>query len=185
MMTVGIDEVGRGCWAGPVVAGAVLLSKPISGLRDSKKLTKRRRVELAPQIHKSAGSVGIGWVMPSEVDTIGLTAAVGLAMERALDQIDQEYDEIIIDGSYNFMPSNAKASTLVKADDLIAAVSAASIVAKVARDAYMAALEEKYPGYGFSLHVGYGTAAHRAALAKLGPTDQHRRSVKPVAALLQ
>jgi ribonuclease HII len=188
-MTVGIDEVGRGCWAGPLVAAAVALSVPIEGLNDSKKLTKKRREILSQQIHKLADSVGIGWVTPAEVDELGLTKAVQLAMLRAMKQIDCDYDEIIIDGSYNFFANvtglkTANLSAVIKADGTVPAVSAASIVAKVARDAKMVELAAAYPGYGFASHVGYGTAEHIAALKKLGVTDIHRTSYKPIKAYL-
>ncbi len=182
MITVGIDEVGRGCWAGPLVAGAVILDAPIAGLRDSKKLSAKKRELLSHEIHLMAKAVGIGWVSPQEVDALGLTAAVGLAMQRALEQITETYDEIIIDGDYNFFPDNPLARTLIKADDLIPAVSAASIVAKVARDQYMYTAGLDYPNYGFEKHVGYGTAFHINALGLYGVTPLHRMSYKPVAA---
>jgi ribonuclease HII len=186
MITVGIDEVGRGCWAGPLVAGAVILSPKLSLhnlpvlIRDSKKLSKKQREAAAEWIHKRALAVGLGWVEPHEIDTVGLTRAVGLAMERALAQITMYFEELIIDGNCNFFPFEPRARAVVKADDSVSAVSAASIVAKVARDNYMANLGEKYAGYGFDKHVGYGTAAHIAALKNLGVTDLHRRSYKPV-----
>ncbi len=182
-LVVGIDEVGRGCWAGPLVAGAVLLNQPIPGLKDSKKLSAKRRQELA-EVIKQTATYGLGWVTPSEVDNLGLTAAVALAMERAIKQIHGTYDSIIIDGDYNFLPNYSSASTLVKADDLIPAVSAASILAKVARDYYMALASKKYPGYGFEKHVGYGTKQHSLALAELGVTPLHRKSYKPIKAYL-
>lgn len=185
MITVGIDEVGRGCWAGPVVAGAVILSEPIAGLKDSKKLSKLQREKLSPQITDQAQAIGLGWVTPQELDEIGLTAAVGLAMQRALDEIEIEYDQIIIDGDYNFMPDNPKAVTVIKADDTVPAVSAASILAKVARDQYMSQLGEDYEIYEFDKHVGYGTALHLERLKLHGISDQHRKSFKPIAALLQ
>ena len=112
------------------------------------------------------------------------TKAVQLAMERAVGQITVPYDEIIIDGSLNFLKDNPKASVLVKADDLIPAVSAASIIAKVARDTYMAEAARTYPGYGFESHVGYGTAMHIAALETLGVSEIHRQSYKPIQLLL-
>jgi ribonuclease HII len=184
-MVVGIDEVGRGCWAGPLLAGAVLLRETFPGLRDSKMLSKRQREILAPLIMGQALAYGIGWVSAPELDTLGLTQAVRLAMQRALQQIRLPYDKIIIDGSYNFLYDDPKVSTLVKADDLIPAVSAASIIAKVARDKFMTEIGREFPTYGFERHVGYGTAQHLAALKKYGVTPYHRTSYKPVAALLQ
>ncbi len=185
MVTVGIDEVGRGCWAGPLVAGAVVLGQSIAGLRDSKKLTKKQREKLAAIIEIQAMALGLGWVKPAEIDEIGLTAAVKLAMQRALEQIPVDYDEIIIDGNINFLPDNSKTKAVVRADDSVPAVSAASIVAKVERDKYMAEIAEKYPDYGFDRHVGYGTALHLERLKLHGVSDLHRRSFKPIQALLQ
>ncbi|HEY5152855.1 MAG TPA: ribonuclease HII [Candidatus Saccharimonadales bacterium] len=185
MVIVGIDEVGRGCWAGPVVAGAVILGKPLAGLKDSKQLSKRQREKLAIEIRLWALAIGIGWVGPSEVDDIGLTAAVGLAMRRALEQVALDYDEVIIDGSFNFLPDNPKAKAIVKADSSVPSVSAASIMAKVARDNYMAEIAGQYPDYGFEKHVGYGTALHLSKLKLHGVSDLHRRSFKPVRALIQ
>ncbi len=187
----GIDEVGRGCWAGPLVAGAVILSPktrfhdlPIL-LRDSKKLSKKQREASAAWIHEHALAVGLGWVQPDEIDTMGLVRAVGAAMERALAQVTMHFEDLIIDGNYNFFPHDPRAKTMVKADDSIPAVSAASIVAKVARDNHMAELAEAYPGYGFESHVGYGTAAHIAALNQLGVTNIHRRNYRPIRAMLK
>jgi len=180
MITAGLDEVGRGCWAGPLVAGAVVFEKPIAGLKDSKKLTKKQRERLAEQIQAQAVAVGLGWVKPAELDEIGLTAAVKLAMERALAQIAAEYDELIIDGNLNFFPENPRAEAVIKADDSVPAVSAASIVAKVARDNYMAQIAAEYPDYGFEKHVGYGTALHLERLKLHGVSDLHRRSFKPI-----
>ena len=184
-MIIGVDEVGRGCWAGPVVAGAVLLSQEITGLKDSKKLTKRQREAFAERIVASKAQIGLGWVSPAEVDSLGLTRAVQLAMERAVLQISAPYEEVIIDGNLNFLAHLPKTRSLIKADDTVPAVSAASIVAKVARDNYMAGLAKQYPGYGFEAHVGYGTAAHLASLHKLGVSEVHRKSFKPIRALLQ
>ena len=184
-MIIGVDEVGRGCWAGPVVAGAVLLSQEITGLKDSKKLTKRQREAFAERIVASKAQIGLGWVSPAEVDSLGLTRAVQLAMERAVLQISAPYEEVIIDGNLNFLAHLPKTRSLIKADDTVPAVSAARIVAKVARDNYMAGLAKQYPGYGFEAHVGYGTAAHLASLHKLGVSEVHRKSFKPIRALLQ
>jgi len=189
LLIVGVDEVGRGCWAGPLVAGAVILGSPLKGLRDSKKLSRAQRESLTVDIEREALAIGIGWVDAAMIDAIGLTAAVKLAMERAVASITLAYDEIIVDGSYNFLAhlerqTGPKITTLVKADDLIPAVSAASIVAKVARDAYMCKAALHYPGYGFERHVGYGTALHIAQLKLQGVTPEHRQSYKPIQALL-
>lgn len=189
MDIVGLDEVGRGCWAGPLVAGAVVLGSPIAGLKDSKKLSKKQREVLALQIHESAKAVGIGWVTAAEVDKIGLTKAVQLAMLRAMKQIDCQYEQIVIDGNINFF-SNVQGlktediQTIVRADDTVPAVSAASIVAKVARDTYMVDIDKKHPGYGFASNVGYGTLSHRKGLEAHGVTEVHRRSFRPISDLL-
>ena len=179
-MLVGIDEVGRGCWAGPVVAAAVVLEKPIVGLKDSKKLSKQQRSRLAAIIRQEALAIGLGWVPPAEVDEFGLTAAVRLAMQRALASIQIPYQRVIIDGNFNFLAGNPKVETLIRADDLVPEVSAASIIAKVTRDEYMAALGARYAKYQFEKHVGYGTVLHRQLLTAYGVSDLHRRSFKPV-----
>jgi len=185
MITVGVDEVGRGCWAGPLVAGAVILDKPIAGLRDSKKISKIGRQKFAQLIRKQATAIGLGWVEPVEIDKIGLTEAVRLAMERALEQIQTEYDEIIIDGNINFFPDDARAKAIIKADDSIPAVSAASIVAKVARDEWMAThAAAEFPAYEFEKHVGYGTSLHIAKLREFGVCKLHRLSYKPIKTIL-
>jgi len=185
MITVGIDEVGRGCWAGPVVAGAVVLARPVTGLTDSKLLNKKQREKLAVTIHKEALAIGLGWVEATTIDEIGLTAAVKLAMERALQQIKMDYDEAIIDGNLNFLAEQPKTRAVIKADLTIPVVSAASIVAKVARDKYMAEIGDRHGDYGFEKHVGYGTALHLEKLKLHGVSNMHRRSFKPVKALLQ
>ena len=194
MVTVGIDEVGRGCWAGPLVAGAVILPPnfhledgPLDGglqLRDSKKLSKSQREKLAKIVHAEAIAVGLGWVWPEAIDSGGITAAVKSAMQQALAAITGDYDEIIVDGNINYFVDDPRSRAVIKADDLFPSVSAASIVAKVARDNYMAEIAEQYPGYGFEQHVGYGTALHIASLNDLGVTDIHRKSYKPIRAIL-
>jgi len=185
MITAGIDEVGRGCWAGPLVAGAVILAGPIPGLADSKKLSKKQREKLAAEIEVEALAIGIGWVTAQELDESGMTWAVATAMKRALAEIRVEFDEVIIDGNINYLSEDIRTQAVIKADATIPAVSAASIVAKVARDKYMSTLGSAYAGYEFEKHVGYGTAAHVAALQKLGICDLHRRSFKPIKALSQ
>lgn len=184
MITVGIDEVGRGCWAGPVVAGAAILQRPIKGLKDSKLLTAHERERFAELINQQATATGLGWVSAAEVDAWGLTQAVSVAMKRALDQVEATFEEIIIDGNYNFLPNEPRARTLIKADAVIPAVSAASIIAKVARDTYMQQMALQYPEHGFESHVGYGTALHAAQLKMHGLTDLHRRSFRPMRAMV-
>ena len=183
-MILGIDEVGRGPWAGPLVVGAVVLGDAsIKGLADSKKLSAKRREMLAQHIHEQAAAVGLGWVHADEIDAVGLSAALRLATIRAVQAIDVPYHQIILDGTINFLKDTAKGrfvTTMPKADVLIPAVSAASIVAKVARDTYMTEQDSVYPGYGFSRHVGYGTAAHRQAIDTLGVTPLHRLSFAPL-----
>lgn len=186
-MILGIDEVGRGPWAGPLVVGAVVLAgTEIEGLTDSKKLSKKRRDELDLIIREQAAGYGLGWVSSEEIDSIGLSEALKLATIRAVEQITVSYHEIMIDGTINFLKETNKGqyvTTLPKADLLIPSVSAASIIAKVARDNFMAEQDLVYPGYGFKSHVGYGTAVHQAAIAKLGVTPLHRRSFAPITKL--
>lgn len=189
MITVGIDEVGRGCWAGPLVAGAVVLREDIAGLCDSKKLTKIQREVLDTLIRSSSALVGLGWVFSEEIDQIGLSAAVALAMQRALDEVTVMYnieiDEIIIDGNINYLPQDSRTKAIIKADDTVPAVSAASIVAKVARDQWMTTKAcSLYPEYEFDTHVGYGTKRHIELLKQYGVTSIHRKSYKPIKALL-
>lgn len=189
---VGIDEVGRGCWAGPLVAAAVVLDEPVAGLRDSKKLSKKRRSELNTQIMHAAKAYGVGWVFPDEIDRLGLSKSVQLAMLRAMKQLHQtyqQYSEIIIDGNINYFKNvqGLAADTVravIRADDSYDSVSAASIIAKVARDTYMVEQSQLYPQYGFGQHVGYGTAAHRVALHTYGVCKIHRISYAPIRKLL-
>jgi len=189
-MILGIDEVGRGPWAGPLVVGAVVLDESgnLEGLTDSKKLSAKRRVQLDVQIRKEARGWGLGWVHAEEIDAIGLSAALRLATVRAVEAVKAPYHEIIIDGTINFLSDTAKGqyvTTMPKADFLIPAVSAASIIAKVARDAYMEEQDALYPDYGFASHVGYGTAKHQQALLEKGVTILHRRSFAPIKRLLK
>lgn len=177
-LVIGLDEVGRGAWAGPLVVAAVLLGEHIEGLDDSKKLSKRRRETMSAKIHATAQYVGVGWVSPAEVDDIGLTAATTLACERAIENAPQGID-IVIDGKINYLPERKNVRTIVNGDALEPAISAASIVAKVARDSYMTEQDELYPGYSFASHVGYGTLEHRLAIEKLGLSPIHRWTYKP------
>ena len=180
MVSVGIDEVGRGSWAGPLVAGAVILGGDIQGLRDSKQLSRLQREDVAAAIRTSNALCGLGWVSADEIDDLGLTKSVRLAYIRALQQLGVEPDEIIIDGNFNYLPHMPQARAIIRADSLVPAVSAASVLAKVARDRFMIEIARVHPGYGFERHVGYGTAQHRTALRRLGVSPQHRQSFRPV-----
>lgn len=182
-MIIGIDEVGRGCWAGPVVAAAVELPSDhkIVGLNDSKKLSAKSRESIARQVIDSSTQYGIGWVWPREINSLGLTEAVRLAMQRAVDELNITDQPIVIDGNYNFLPHLKNVTTEIKADATVPAVSAASVIAKVARDAYMQKLSLKYPQYGFEKHVGYGTKVHIEALREFGVVSTiHRLKYKPI-----
>jgi len=191
-MILGIDEVGRGPWAGPLVVGAVILGgAEIEGLNDSKKLTKKRREALDEVIREQAAAWALGWVSARELDDVGMSQALRLATRRAVKQIqsqckekDVAFDEIIIDGTVNFLADTALeryVTVMAKADGLIPSVSAASIIAKVARDQFMTEQDAVYPGYGFASNAGYGVAKHRAAIERLGVTPLHRLSFAPLA----
>ena len=193
-MILGIDEVGRGPYAGPLVIGACILgdwqnsenAEWIEKLTDSKKLSAKRREELYVLIKEKALAAATGWVSSAEIDEIGLSEALRLATRRAVEQIQKTkvpFSEIIIDGTMNFLVGTKLekyVSTLKKGDFLVKEISAASILAKVERDKYMAELDAIYPEYGFGKHVGYGTAAHQKAMEEFGLTPEHRRSFRPV-----
>ena len=193
-MILGIDEVGRGPYAGPLVIGACILgdwqnsenAEWIEKLTDSKKLSAKRREELYVLIKEKALATATGWVSSAEIDEVGLSEALRLATRRAVEQIQKTrvpFSEIIIDGTMNFLVGTKLekyVSTLKKGDFLVKEISAASILAKVERDKYMAELDAIYPEYGFGKHVGYGTAAHQKAMEEFGLTPEHRRSFSPV-----
>jgi ribonuclease HII len=180
-VVAGIDEVGRGAWAGPVVAGAVILPPRVrlAGVTDSKLLTARRRVELADIIRRRAIAIGLGWVEAAELDIHGLTWAVYQSGLRALADLDHPYDAVLLDGSHNYLRGHCHSEAIIRGDQLSLSIAAASIIAKVARDQFMTQQHELYPEYHFATNKGYGTAVHIAAL-KLGLTPLHRRSYKPV-----
>ncbi len=173
----GVDEAGRGPLAGPVCAAAVILPKGlvIPGLNDSKKLTDKRRRELFPIIQQEAVSFGIAFASQEEIDEINILQATFLAMRRAIDQLDPKPDFALIDGNRE-IDFGVPCKTVIKGDSLSANIAAASVLAKVTRDNWMIEAAEKYPGYGFEIHKGYGTKAHYAALEKLGPCAIHRRT---------
>lgn len=190
VLLAGVDEAGRGPLAGPVVAAAVILdaSRPIAGLRDSKKLTAVRRVELAAQIRERALGWAIAQASAAEIDALNILQATLLAMKRAVAGLKPRPMHIIIDGNkapqFTDLPDNCRVETLVRGDDLVPSISAASILAKTYRDALMQEFARAYPGYGLAQHQGYPTPMHLAALAELGPSAIHRQSFAPVRSCL-
>ena len=194
MTILGIDEVGRGPLAGPLVIGAVILPdhwpKWVNDLKDSKKLSVKKRETLSEVILAEALATGLGWVDAQELDEVGISEALRLATRRAVEKIQSThvpFSQIIIDGKINFLDGTALGryvSTKVKADDLIKEVSAASIIAKVARDHYMYELGAKFPEYGFEKHVGYGTTKHLAAISEYGICPEHRKSFEPIKSMV-
>jgi ribonuclease HII len=181
-LVCGVDEAGRGPWAGPVAAAAVILdpAAPILGLADSKALTAKRRTVLAAQIR--AGSLwGLGFASPEEIDALNIRLATHLAMRRAVAALPRRPTLVLVDG-VDAPELGAPARAIVKGDASEPAISAASILAKTARDAWMMEAAQRFPGYGFERHMGYGAPEHAAALTRLGPTPIHRLSFKPVAA---
>jgi len=185
-LVVGLDEVGRGCIVGAVVAAAVILGPDtrIDGLADSKKLTPRRREDLAAQIKARALAWAIGRAEPGEIDRINILQASLLAMCRAYAALPVLADWAKVDGNRYPAKLPCPGEAIVGGDATVAEISAASILAKVARDAEMAILDALYPGYQFAVHKGYPTALHLARLAELGATSAHRRSFAPVAKIL-
>ena len=186
----GLDEVGRGAWAGPVCAAAVVLplNRPdlpelLAGVRDSKQLSPAQRERLLPLILDAADAVGVGWATPAEVDERGIVPATQQAMARAVKKLDGRADALLVD--YVRLPDlDLPQRALPKADAHCLSVAAASIVAKVTRDRLMTTLDQEFPGYGFARHKGYGTRQHREALARLGPSSIHRMSWRPIQEIL-
>ena len=182
LIIAGVDEAGRGPWAGPVTAGAVILdpARPIEGLTDSKKLTEARRDALAPIIRERAAAWSVAHATPEEIDRLNIRQATFLAMERAVAGLGLVPGHILVDG--NTLPANfpCSAEAIVKGDLTEPAISAASILAKTVRDGLMKELDAAFPAYGFARHKGYGTAAHAAALGEHGPCPHHRQSFAPV-----
>lgn len=175
-LVAGLDEVGRGSWAGPLVAGAVILNRRLYGLRDSKLLTVKEREKLALKIRASS-KVGIGEVSVDELNILKLTKATQLAFSRAIRSLRRKVDYILADGFELHSPVPCRA--LKKGDMICSSIAAASIVAKVYRDRLMKRLDKKIRGYNFSQHKGYGTRLHRERLKKLGPSKEHRTFYKP------
>ena len=186
LLICGVDEAGRGPLAGPVSAAAVILddARPIEGLADSKKLSEKQRDRLAPIIRERALAWAVAYAEVGEIDQLNILQATLLAMRRAVLALHTRPQQVLVDGLYcpqTGIPSQA----IVKGDSKIAAISAASILAKTARDELMLRLHEQYPQYGFDGHKGYPTAAHLAALREHGVSEVHRRSFRPVREALQ
>lgn len=184
IIVAGVDEVGRGPLAGPVVTAAVILDKSIRGVKDSKLLNPKQRLELAEKIKSKALCFAYGRAEVHEIDTLNIHHATLLAMKRALEGLSIAPDEVLVDGL--FVPEvSFPCRAIVKGDSLIQAIGAASILAKVHRDTEMEAMDDLYPGYKFKDHKGYATLAHRAALERLGPSPIHRRNFSRVKHLLE
>lgn len=185
-LVAGVDEAGRGPLAGPVSAAAVILdlNRPISGLDDSKRLTPRRREMLDLEIREKALACAVAFATVEEIDRINILQASLLAMERAVEGLGVTPQRALVDG--NRCPTlTCVVEAVIGGDASVPAISAASILAKVARDREMLVLDGAFPGYGFARHKGYPTREHLAALRKIGPCEQHRRSFRPVRELLR
>jgi ribonuclease HII len=185
-LIAGVDEVGRGPLAGPVVTAAVILDpdKPIEGLADSKTLTEKRREILEPIIKQRALAWSIGRAEPEEIDQLNILQATLLAMKRAVDGLSLAPDHALVDG--NRAPQlRCPVTTIIKGDQTEPAIAAASIIAKVSRDKEMMLMEQHFPGYGFAQHKGYPTKMHLEAMMILGVTAIHRRSFRPVQLAIQ
>lgn len=185
LLTAGVDEVGRGPLCGDVVTAAVILdpARPIEGLDDSKKLTEKRREKLFDEIREKALYFAVARADVAEIDQLNILQASLLAMHRAVDALTVTPELVLVDG--NKLPKwDYRSEAVVKGDSRVAAIAAASILAKVTRDREMKVLDEKYPGYGLAGHKGYPTKLHLEALQRLGVTPIHRTSYAPVRALL-
>lgn len=180
---VGVDEVGRGPWAGPVVAGAVILNCEIVGLNDSKKLCAKKRELLANEIYKVALDCGIGETTVDEIDKIGIQKATFLAFSRAIERL-RRADFLLIDG-LQWIGSPLPSNSIIKGDAICCSIAAASIIAKVYRDNLMVGIHDELPEYRFDLHKGYGTKLHMENLQKFGVSQHHRKSFAPIKKLVQ
>ncbi len=176
-VVAGMDEVGKGAWAGPLTVGAVVPDRDrrITGVRDSKMLTADEREHLYARITGWAAAWAVGHASNDECDELGMSAAQRLAARRALDGLGQQVDRVLLDGTWDFV-GGGKARTIVKGDAFSLSIAAASVVAKVTRDRILRAAESEFPGYGFATSKGYPSPVHRAALAERGATTFHRRS---------
>ncbi len=186
----GIDEAGRGAWAGPVSAAAVILpldqeglAEILRGVRDSKKMSPDQREKWAEIITRNAVSVSVGWAEYDEIDELGIVPATRLAMKRAVQGLNHSIDHLLID-AVKLPGMDIPQTSLIKGDARSLSIAAASVLAKVSRDRLMRTLDSEYPGYGFDRHKGYGTATHQRALVSLGVSAIHRRSYAPIKSLL-
>jgi ribonuclease HII len=177
-IVAGVDEVGRGAWAGPVTVCAAVtgLRRPPEGLTDSKLLTPLRRAALAEVLTGWVTAYALGHASPREIDELGMTAALRLAAVRALEGLPERPDAVILDGKHDYLGAPWRVRTVIKGDQSCVAVAAASVIAKVRRDALLARLAEEHPRFGFDSNAGYPSPVHRAALEELGPTEHHRLS---------
>jgi ribonuclease HII len=188
-LIAGVDEAGRGAWAGPVAAGVIILPvdrfdllNRLEGVRDSKTLSKKQRLHWEKLLKQIALAWSVGIASAEQVDSIGLIAATRLAMQRAIDGLASQPEYLLID--HLLLPENALLQTaLPRGDASVLSISSASILAKVARDRLMINYDKQFPGYGFCNHKGYGTPEHQKALKKLGPTALHRKSFEPILTL--
>ncbi|MBN1562220.1 MAG: ribonuclease HII [Anaerolineae bacterium] len=185
-LIAGLDEAGRGAWAGPVAAGAVILPldrddliQVLDGVTDSKRLSANRRAALYPVITETALAWGVGFASNTEIDEIGIVPATRLAMRRALDQLSVKPAALLTD-SMHFPEAKLPYTSLIKGDQKSLSIAAASILAKVSRDHFMIELDEPFPAYKFGQHKGYGTELHRLALREHGPCVMHRQTFAPV-----
>ena len=187
MRVAGIDEAGRGAWAGPVTAAAVILPPDmnilavLSEVRDSKQMTAQQRGFNEQVIKRSAAAWGVGFASCVEIDAYGILAATKIAMSRALAQLQRQAHALLIDAVSLKNHSNLPQQSIIHGDVLSLSIAAASVLAKVARDRWMTAAENRYPGYGFARHKGYGTAQHQAAIQQNGACEIHRFSFRPIA----
>ena len=177
-MIAGVDEVGRGCLAGPVIAASVILKRPIEGLMDSKKLSSKKREDLSQVIIENS-IFAIGAADNQEIDQINILQASLLAMQRSLEKLDMQPKKVLVDGNHIFETS-IEIEAIVGGDNLIPSISAASILAKVFRDRLMMAYSKEFPNYGFDKHKGYPTKLHKEMLKRYGLTRIHRRTFKGV-----
>ncbi len=184
-LVAGLDEAGRGAWAGPVAAAAVILAPAsdlvtrLNGVRDSKQMRPSQRFRWAEVIRAVALAWGVGFASAQEIDTVGILPATRLAMQRALAQLDLAPEHLLLDAVR--LPAVALPQTaLIKGDCRVLSIAAASVLAKTERDRWMEKLEVEFPGYSFARHKGYGTLVHRQALESLGPCGQHRASFRPI-----